>query len=420
MPGLFDLIRIGGLELRGRLFKTATSESRAQDGFVTQDLIDFHARIARGGTPLIISGNLYVNRSGKATVGMGGVDADDKLPGLERWAKQVSGLGSALIAQLNHCGRQVLPHGVGLEEAVSASDVRELSMGTRPRALTRDEIQGLVGDFGAAAERCARAGFAGVQIHAAHGYLLSQFLTPHTNRRSDAYGGSFENRLRMPLEVVREVRRRVGRDFPVLLKLNGADRLPGRAGLSTAELVRVAQALEAEGVDAVEVSVGHYESGFAMVAGTFRGFHAALVNQGIGAELDLVRRSSMRWLHPLFDALSGRFWPRAEGFNLEYARAFKHALRVPVICVGGFQTRAAMEAALASGGADALSAGRAFLADPYFYRHLRDGTPGPRCSYCNLCLARAGTGPVECHDPEVKIVQDRLFAADAGTTKEQS
>jgi 2,4-dienoyl-CoA reductase-like NADH-dependent reductase (Old Yellow Enzyme family) len=417
MSLLFSPVRIGRLELAGRLFKTATSEARAsEDGLVTEELIDFYARLARGGTPLIVTGNLYVNRAGKATQRMGGVDADDKLPGLRRWAREVERLGSKLIAQLNHCGRQVIPHSIGLAEAVSASDVRELSMGTRPRALTQGEIRAVVADFGAAALRCAEAGFAGVQVHAAHGYLLSQFLTPHTNRRSDEYGGSFENRLRLPVEVLREVRRRVGPDFPVLLKLNGADALPGRKGLGTPELVRVAQVLQDEGADAVEISVGHYESGFVMNAGTFRGFYRALVELGIGGELDPLRRTSLRWLHRAFDALSRRLWPPREGFNLEYARAFKRALRIPVICVGGFQTRAAMEAALAGGGADALSAGRAFLADPYLYRHLRDGTPGPQCSFCNLCLARAGSGPVQCHDPAVRIAQDRMLAQEREDT----
>jgi 2,4-dienoyl-CoA reductase-like NADH-dependent reductase (Old Yellow Enzyme family) len=411
MSLLFSPLRIGRLELAGRLFKTATSESRAsEDGRVREELIDFYARLARGGVPLIITGNLYVSRSGRATRRMCGVDSDDKLPGLRRWAGEVKRLGAALIAQLNHCGRQVIPQSVGLPQAVSASDVRELMMGTRPRPLARDEIREIAADFGAAALRCAEAGFAGVQVHAAHGYLLSQFLTPHTNRRSDEYGGSFENRLRLPVEVLREVRRRVGPDFPVLLKLNGDDALPGRKGLGTAELVRVAQALQDEGVDAVEISVGHYESGFAMNAGTFRGFHRALVELGIGGELDALRRTSLRWLHRPLDALSRRLWPPAEGFNLERARAFKRALRVPVICVGGFWSREAMESALAGGGADALSAGRAFLADPYLYRHLREGVEGPRCSFCNLCLARAGTGPVECHDPAVRLAQDRMLA----------
>jgi hypothetical protein len=217
--------------------------------------------------------------------------------------------------------------------------------------------------------------------------------------------------MRLWVEVQREVRRRIGPEVPVLWKLNGADLLPGRKGLATRELVDAARVLEGEGVDAVEVSVGHYESGFPMTAGTFRGFYRALLELGIGGELGALRRNALGWLAPLLDRLSRRLWPPGEGFNRAYARAFKQALRIPVICVGGFHSRASMEEALASGDADALSAGRAFLADPYLVRHLREGVPGPRCSYCNLCLARA-TSPVECHDPPVRAAQDRMLAAE--------
>ena len=407
---LFAPLRIGPLEVAGRVWKTATVESRAdENGFVTDALVDFYEPIARGGTPLIITGNLYVSPQGKSTRGMCGVDADDKLPGLTRLAQSVQRFGAKLIGQLNHCGRQVIAGHTGVDDPVSASAVYEPMMGTRPRALREDEIPGVVDAFASAAERCRAAGFDGVQVHAAHGYLLSQFLTPHTNRRRDGYGGSFENRLRIVREVLRETRRRTGPDFAVILKLNGHDRLPGRRGLDTDACVAVARELEREGVDAVEVSVGHYESGFVMTAGSFDGFYLNLLERGLGREMGAVRRASLRLGHRLFDAMSRRLWPPREGFNLELSRRFKQELRIPVICVGGFHTRAAMEAALGSGAADAISCGRAFLADPYLVEHLRTGVPGPRCDYCNLCLARA-TVPVDCWNPAVRAAKDRLLA----------
>src|SRR5207237_485618 len=124
-------------------------------------------------------------------------------------------------------------------------------------------------EFAAAARRALEAGFDGVQVHMSHGYLLNEFLTPYTNRRTDAYGGSFVNRLRLPREVVRAVRARVGSRFPVLVKLNGDDLLPVKGGTSTDEFVRVALALQDDGIDAVEVSCAHYESGFPMLRGRF-------------------------------------------------------------------------------------------------------------------------------------------------------
>lgn len=407
---LFAPLRIGPLEVAGRVFKTATVESRAsEDGFVTDALLDFYDPIARGGTPLVITGNLYVSPQGKSTHGMCGVDADDKIPGLARLAASVRRHGTKLIGQLNHCGRQVIVGHTGVHDPVSASSVYEPLMGTRPRALREDEIPGVVDSFASAAARCREAGFDGVQVHAAHGYLLSQFLTPHTNRRQDAYGGSFENRLRIVREVLRETRRRTGPDFAVLLKLNGHDRLPGRRGLDTDDCVRIAQELEREGADAVEVSVGHYESGFVMTAGSFDGFCKNLLERGLGREMDAFRRTSLRLGHRLFDALARRLWPPQEGFNLAFARRFKQSLRIPVICVGGFHTRAAMEAALAEGATDAISCGRAFIADPFLFEHLRTGEPGPRCDYCNLCLARA-TVPVDCFNPVVRAQKEQLLA----------
>jgi 2,4-dienoyl-CoA reductase-like NADH-dependent reductase (Old Yellow Enzyme family) len=408
---IFEPLRIGSLDVAGRVFKAATSECRASpEGFVTDSLIGFYEPMARGGTPLIISGNTYVSIDGKATHGMCGVDADDKLPGLRRLAERVHAHGSAMFLQLNHCGRQVLAREMGLERAVSASAVYEPMMGTRPRALRVAEIQALVDAFAAAAARAQAAGFDGVQVHAGHGYLISQFLSPHTNRRRDEYGGSAHNRLRLLVEVHQAIRARVGRGFPVILKLNGHDALPLRRGLATPELVEIARRMQDEGIDAVEISVGHYESGFPMLAGSFAGFYGNLYHRGIGRRMSRARRWALRSLHPALDRLSARLWPSAEGFNLRYAREFKRALRIPVICVGGFHSRAVMEAALRSGGADAISCGRPFIADPYLYAHLRRGEPGPRCDYCNVCLARAGSEPVDCHNPRVRPHKDAMLA----------
>jgi 2,4-dienoyl-CoA reductase-like NADH-dependent reductase (Old Yellow Enzyme family) len=408
---LFEPLRLGPIEAAGRVFKTATAETRAsEDGFVTDELVRVYEQWARGGTPLIITGNLYVSRQGKSTYRMCGVDADDKVPGLARLAQVAHHHGSKLIGQLNHCGRQVIVGHTGVSDPVSASSVLEPVLGTRPRALHEKEIPGIISSFAAAAERCRNAGFDGVQVHAAHGYLLSQFLTPHTNRRRDSWGGTLLRRLRIVREVLRETRRRTGPDFAILLKLNGHDRLPGRRGLGTDECVQIAHLLEAEGADAIEVSIGHYESGFPMTAGSFDGFYRDLALNGLGRNMDLFRRTSLRLGHRLFDRLSRRLWPAEEGFNLALTRRFKQVLRIPVICVGGFHTRAAMESALRSGAADAISCGRAFIADPWLVEHLRTGVVGPRCDYCNLCLARSGTGPVDCWNPVVRAQKDKLLA----------
>jgi 2,4-dienoyl-CoA reductase-like NADH-dependent reductase (Old Yellow Enzyme family) len=415
-PGeaLFRPITVGGLTLPGRLFKTATSETRAtDDGRIGPEFIAFYEPIARGGTPLIITGNLYVSPDGHSTPRQAGADHDDKIPGLGRLAEAVQAHGSRLFVQLSHCGRQVLPRAVGLPEAVSASPVKDLFTGTRPRALEPGEIARIVRDFAAAAARCREAGVDGVQIHAAHGYLLSQFLTPYVNRRGDAYGGSTEDRARLMVEVLDAVRDRVGPDYPMIVKLNGSDALPLRRGLGPEELVDVAVLAERHGADAVEVSVGHYESGFPVVRGTFWRC-LRLFSRGAARDLPTVRRIALKVGWPVAAVACNLLWRPREGFNLDYARAFKRALSIPVVSVGGFRTREAMERAIDEGACDAVAVGRGLIADPFLYRHLREGTGGPRCVECNACVGHIGTRPVDCYHPRVRAEKDAMLEGDPG------
>jgi 2,4-dienoyl-CoA reductase-like NADH-dependent reductase (Old Yellow Enzyme family) len=407
---LFRPLSIGPMEIAGRLVKTATSETRADEaGYSTRAQVEFYEPIARGGTPLIVTGNIFTSRDGRSSPRQLGADHDDKIPGLAELTASVHRHGSRIVAQLNHCGRQVLPRSVGRAEAVSASAVRDLALGTKPRPLTVPEIRRVVEDFGEAARRCREAGFDGVQIHAAHGYLISQFLTPYTNRREDGYGGSLGGRTRLLREVHRAIRARVGDDYPILLKLNGADALPLRRGLKTDELVEVARLMEGEGVDAVEVSVGHYESGFPVVRGTFwRCLHAMV--RGSARDLPGPWRIAFRAFWPVAAVASNLVWRPYEGFNLRYARRFKQALSIPVLCVGGFHTRDAIEAALSAGDCDAVSCGRALIADPWLYRHLREGTMGPRCVFCNACTGRIGTHELDCYHPGVRAEKDAMLA----------
>ena len=407
---LFSPVTIGPLILPGRLIKTATAETRAsEDGFVTPELVRFYELIAQGETPLIITGNIYVSRDGKSAPRQVGADADDKIAGLAQLVAAVHAGGSKFVAQLNHCGRQVLPPFAGLSEAVSASDKTELVTGTRPRALEVAEIERIVARYADAAERCKHAGFDGVQIHAANGYLMSQFLTPYTNRRTDAYGGGVEQRTKLLCDVLRAIKSRLGANYPVIVKMNGSDYLPLRPGLKTHELAEIGAILEREGADAIELSVGHYESGFPMVRGTFGRCLRNMV-QGSMRHLPFFRRWGMRIFWPAMAvAFNVLFRPR-EGFNLDYAEVFKSRLGIPVICVGGFRTRAAMEAAIRAGRCDIVSAGRPFIADPFFYRHVRDGEPGPRCVDCNACIGHLGAQPADCYHPTVRAEKDAMLA----------
>jgi 2,4-dienoyl-CoA reductase-like NADH-dependent reductase (Old Yellow Enzyme family) len=396
--------------MAGRLFKTATAETRASaDGFVTDELIDFYVPIAAGGTPLIITGNLYVTPEGKSAPRQIGADSGDKVPGLRQLVDAVHDHGAKIFAQLNHCGRQVVPRLAGLSEAVSASDVKDLITGTRPRPLTTVEIARIVQQFADAAGRCQHAGFDGIQIHAAHGYLLAQFLTPYTNRRADDFGGEPGRRVKLLRDVFRAIRSRVGPAFPVMLKLNGSDYLPLRSGLKTAALVEIAAIMEGEGADAIEVSVGHYESGFPMVRGRFGRCLSNMV-QGSMRHLAAPRRVLFRTFRPLMAVACNVIWSPREGYNLAYARQFKARLSISVVCVGGFLTREAMTQALELRHCDAIAVGRGFVADPFLYQHLRDNTRGPRCNDCNACVGHIGTQPLDCYHPKIRAEKDAMLA----------
>lgn len=408
---LFTPLVIGKLSISGRIIKTATSETRATaDGFATQQHVDFYVPMAQGGVPLIITGNLYTSLDGKSTPLQMGADDDAKIPALKQLVDSMHAHGTKIFAQLNHAGRQVIPTYAGVPVAVSASSVKDLSTGTRPRALTVPEIERIVQQFADAADRCKKAGFDGVQIHAGHGYLVNQFLTPYTNKRTDDYGGSFDKRLRFLRDLYRAIRARVGNDHPVIIKLNGSDYLPLRPGLKTPELVKIAMAMEQEGIDAVEVSVGQYESGFPMVRGTF-GRSLRNMRSGGVRHLSLWRRLAFNLFWPLMALVFNLVFKRREGFNLHYASQFKQALSIPVICVGGFLNREAMQAAIEQGLCDAVSVGRGFIADPLLYRHLHDGTSGPRCVYCNACVGLIGTQPIDCYHPKIRTEKDVMLAA---------
>lgn len=404
MSVLATPLRIGSMTVAGRLFKSATSETRAtDDGFVTDELLAFYEPMVEIGTPMTVTGNLYVSAQGKSADRQAGIDRDDNIAGLREWTDLAHQHGVKLVAQLNHGGRQIGKAAPGVDRLVSASAVREPLYGTKPSPLRLDEMPGVVESFVAAGVRAREAGFDGIQIHAAHGYLLSQFLTPHTNRRKDGYGGSLDNRARLLLEVLRGMRSRLGDDFPIIVKMNGTDDLPLRNGASTEELVQVARWLQDEGIDAVEVSRGHYESWPGMIQGHYKGFLKTSVTSGAGRHASVLRTTTARAIAPVVERVAEYLRPPMEGFNLVQAERFRQALEVPVICVGGFHTKAGMEAAITSGKVDAVSAARAMIANPHLYRTVvGEVTDAPECGFCNGCIARFGGMPIDCYSDDVR------------------
>ena len=329
--------------LPNRIAKAAMSEvlGDGETGAPTDELIRLYERWGQSGAGLLITGNVMVAPDGRGEPGNVVVTDDRHLAALTRWAAAAQAHGAKLWMQINHAGRQS-PKRL-TPRPVSPSEVRVRGFGgafARPRALEAAEIEALVRQFAATAAVAQRAGFAGVQVHGAHGYLVSQFLSPLTNQRDDEWGGDPVRRARFLLEIVRAIRAAVGPSFAVGVKLNSADFQ--RGGFTIEESMAVARALEEAGVDLLEVSGGNYES-------------PAMAGSG---ELPKEQRKSSR---------------DREAYFLEYARQIRTVTRMPLMLTGGMRSRTVMEEAL-DGAVDVVGLARPMTHAPELPRGLLDGS----------------------------------------------
>lgn len=355
---LFTPYQLGSLTVTNRIVRSATGEGMCTiSGRVPPLLVDFYRDLARGGAGLIITGHAFVRRDGKASEGMMGVHDDKMLDGLADLAAAVHESDAKVLCQLNHAGRQTRPERIGDQTPVAPSAVLDPTSNILPRALRPDEIDPLIDAYVQAAARAREAGFDGVQLHCAHGYLISEFISPYTNHRDDAWGGSLEARARFPREVLRRLRARLGDDVPVLVKLNAEDFIDG--GLTLDESVQIGALLEADGVDGIEISAGMAET------------------------VDRIVRKDIRR-------------ERDEAYFVGYCRAFRDHVDVPLICVGGLRSKVVMESVIKSHAADLVSMSRPLIREPDLPAKFRDGlSEKATCVSCNSCT-RGPDGRLAC------------------------
>lgn len=351
---LFDPLTIGQMTIANRFVRSATGENRGKDGKVTDSLVDVYRELAKGEIGLIVTGVLYPKQSGRIFQNMIGANDDATIPGLARIADVVHEIGGKIAAQIGHGGGHCLPDWTGFQ-AEGPSTMTNPHSGLEVRGLPGNEVHDLVDLFVQAARRTVEAGFDAVQIHAAHSHLISQFLSPVTNKRDDEWGGSAENRSKFLMEIYRGIRKTAGHDFPILVKLGIADTHP--EGKSLAEGIDTARALAAEGIDALEVSEG-FESE--------PGHH-------IRADVQ----------HPCY---------------LEPCLQVRKEIDIPIILVGGMRSLQDMECVLENGIADAVSLSRPFIMDPHLILAFRQGTSSESgCISCNSCVESIIMGePCEC------------------------
>lgn len=340
MP-LFEKVSLGGTTLRNRFVRSATGEKLATgEGLSTPPLIETIRELARGGVGMIIPGHAYVDKEGRADARQMGVHDDATIKGLSQMAEAAHQEGAAIVLQLTYAG----------------SKAERTAPNRAPKSaenMTREEIAQLVTRFGDAAERTQKAGFDGVQVHLGHGYGLCQFVSPFLNPRQDEYGGSLENRARIAVEILREVRRRVGSTYTVITKMNCDDFIEG--GTTPETMIATAELLAQEGLDGVEMSGG-------------------------------IGNPKARW------GGARNYDPKDESEEVYYrdaARAFKAKLDLPLILVGGIRRLGTAAKIVEEGLTDFISLSRPLMREPALIERWRQGDERrAACISCNGCAKR--------------------------------
>jgi len=357
MTSLFESGSIGRLTLKNRMIRSATWEGMCdKDGRPTQKLIDYYCNLVKGGIGLIISGYTYIRPDGKQLPGKMGIYTNTFEKEFRQLTGAVHDLDGKIAVQLVHAGGQTDSKAAG-QKPVAPSGIKVGAFPETPQKLSVLEIEDITDAFAQAAKRAKDWGFDAAQIHGAHGYLINQFLSPLTNKRTDAYGGTLENRSRFLFDIYEKIRAQVGKEFPVFIKLNGDDHLEN--GFEEKEAVKIAKQLSDIGINALEISSGSAASGK-------KGPARAKINL-----------------------------PEKEAYNLNLALAIKKEVECPVICVGGFRSFPVAQRAVAEKGMDFISLSRPLIREPDLPKiWAANETHDSECISCNKCfipgLSRGG------------------------------
>jgi 2,4-dienoyl-CoA reductase-like NADH-dependent reductase (Old Yellow Enzyme family) len=364
---LFEPMKIKNMELRNRFVRSATGDGCADEaGHITDKHIKLFADLADGGIGLIITGLAYVHHSGQISPTQMSIASDDCILGLKRLTAVVHERGEKIAVQLSHAGREsakFLKSKGRIAKGPSRVE-NDPYFSEEHQTMTVDDIWEIIGAFGDAAKRAREADFDAVQLHGAHAYLLSQFLSPFTNHREDDWGGSLEKRIRFHREVINDINAKAGDDYPVLIKTGGQDGFPG--GLELDEGKRAAQLLAQWGYDALEISQGLRGKWFE------------------GTEF----RTKIKSIDQ-------------EGYFRDWCKEIKNLVNVPVMTVGGLRTFELMEEIIEKKEADFISLCRPFIRQPGLVNEWKSGNRSRvTCISCNKCLTAVG------NRQNVRCIQD--------------
>ena len=390
MSILFTPRKIGKIEVKNRFVHSATYECMADDGgAVTDELINRYIRIAKGGTGLIIPGHFFVMPNGRAAKKQTGIHSDHLVEGLHKLVNVVHDEGSKIVFQLAHSGRQTTKDILGQTPLAPSKGSMDYIYMVKPKEMVEKEIEDVVNAFGAAAFRARQAGADGVQIHAAHGYLVSQFLSPFFNTRTDSWGGADENRFRFIKEIVLEVKKNISDEMAILVKLNTRDYTPDE-GITLKLAKKYSTWLSDLAIDGLEVSCGTISySMFNMVRGDIPTKEMVL---------------NLPWWTKklgkrMFRQMEGKY-DLEEGYNLDAAKLIKPVIgKIPLLVVGGLRRVAHMEEIIKKRFADFISMSRPLIREPNIVNRIRvGGSDEVSCVSCNKCLAAiVNDMPVQCY-----------------------
>jgi 2,4-dienoyl-CoA reductase (NADPH2) len=422
---IFEPLAFRNLTVKNRVFRSNVSgRFDNYDGSGNQARINWELKFARGGVGAIISSFVPVTIRGRIIPNYATISSDDRIPFWRELGRQVHQHDCKFIMQLSHSGRQRDIPGIEYEKALSSTDKSDPLHGFECERMTVDQIHETVQAFARGARRAREAGLDGVELHAANGYLFTQFLSSGINDRKDDYGGPLRKRARFLLEVVEAVRATVGPDFHLQVKISGTDfnnalvktEKPGNVVRDT---VQVCRWLEEAGVDAIHVSSGSYFPHPKNPPGDFPldelvKTYDSLISSGM-----LTLRNYLLIRGRLTGPIFQRRWERArgdrdkiQGINLPDAKKIKRAIGIPVLCTGGFQDAPAIRKAIASGDCDAVSIARPLIANNDLVETFRRGQDSPDvpCTYCNRCLVNAPENPLGCYEESRFASREEMIA----------
>jgi 2,4-dienoyl-CoA reductase-like NADH-dependent reductase (Old Yellow Enzyme family) len=411
---IFTPLRFRNLTVKNRLFRSSISGRwDSYNGHGTQTRLNWEERFARGGVGAIISSFVPVHVRGRVMPNYAMIDDDDKIPFWRKVGETVRAHDCRFILQLSHSGRQRDVPGVEnlMNRALSSTSHKDTFHGLLCQAMTGAEIRQTIQHFADGARRAREAGLDGVELHASHGYLFTQFLSSAINDRQDEYGGSLENRARFLLDVIHAIRREVGRDFHLQVKINARDLNDAlffweKRGNTLEQSIQVCRWVEAAGADALHVSIGSIFPHPLLPSGGFpvdeaNWWYGGMISSGVRGYVNYTL-FHFKVLRPLFL----RLWNRTkkerpvEGVCAEEARAVKQQVSIPVLNTGGYQDARLIRKVISEGYCDGVSIARPLIANSDLPRVFQAGQdlPDRPCSFCNRCLVNAIANPLGCYD----------------------